>query len=65
MNHSYPVIFPINKAKANKTCQMPIYARLTFSGKRAEIATDSYKETERWNVKEGNMSKTLASSRYP
>lgn len=55
MNHSHPVILWINKAKANKTCQIPTYARLTVSGKRAETATGSYKETERWNFKEGNM----------
>ncbi len=34
---------------------MPIYARLTVSGKRAEIDTGRYTESERWNVKESNM----------
>lgn len=38
---------------------MPTYARFTVSGKRAEIATGSYTETERWNVKEGNMKAQL------
>ncbi len=55
MNHTHSVIFWINRAKANKTGQMPIYARLTVSGKRAEIDTGRYTESERWNVKEGNM----------
>ena len=55
MNHTYSVLFWINRAKANKTAQVPSYARVTVSGKRAEIATGRYIESERWNVKEGNM----------
>ena len=55
MNHTYSVLFWINRAKANKTAQVPVYARVTVSGKRAEIATGRYIESERWNVKEGNM----------
>ncbi len=39
MNHTHSVSFWINRAKANKTGKMPIYARLTVSGKRAEIDT--------------------------
>jgi len=34
---------------------VPIYARLAVSEKRAEINTGRYSESERWNVKEGNM----------
>ena len=55
MNHTHSVLFWINRAKANKTVKKPIYARLTVSGKRAEIATGGCIESERRNVKEGNM----------
>lgn len=55
MNRTYFVLFWINRAKANKTGEVPFYARVTLSGKRAEIATGRYIESERWNVKEGNM----------
>jgi hypothetical protein len=55
MNHTYSVSFWTKRAKATKTGQVPIYARVTVSGKRAEIATGSYIESDRWNVTEGNM----------
>lgn len=59
MNQTRFVLFWINKAKANKAGQRRIYARLNVSGKRAEIATGRYTETERWKVKEGNMKAKL------
>ncbi len=55
MNHTHSVSFWINRTKANKTGKMPIYARLTVSEKRAEIDTGGCIESERRNVKEGNM----------
>jgi hypothetical protein len=45
MNHTYSVLFWINRAKVNKSGQVPIYARVTVSGKRAEIATGRYIES--------------------
>jgi hypothetical protein len=59
MNHTYSVLFWINRAKAKKTAQVPICARVTVCGKRAEIATGGYIESERWNVKEGNIKEQL------
>lgn len=50
MNHTFSLLFWINKAKMNKSGKAPIYARITINGRRAEVATGQSIEPERWNI---------------
>ncbi len=51
MQHSFSLLFWINKNKINKNGDAPIYARVTVNGKRAEIATGEKINPERWTAK--------------
>ncbi|MBC7922472.1 MAG: phage integrase SAM-like domain-containing protein, partial [Ferruginibacter sp.] len=55
MDHTFTVLFWINRARTNKKGEVPIYARITVDGKRAEIATGCSVEGERWNAAMGSV----------
>ena len=55
MQYSFSLLFWVNKSKANKNGEAPIYARITVNGKRAEIATGERINPERWNAKSRSM----------
>ena len=55
MRPSFSLLFWINKSKINKSGEVPIYARITINGKRAEIATGEKINPDRWSTKSGNV----------
>lgn len=55
MKHTFSLLFWTNKAKMNKKGEVPIYARVTVNGKRAEIATGEKISPERWSSKSGSV----------
>ncbi|MBX9853114.1 MAG: phage integrase SAM-like domain-containing protein, partial [Cytophagaceae bacterium] len=49
-NHTFSVLFWINKSKI-KNGAVPIYARITVNGKRAELSTKRSITPDKWNSK--------------
>ncbi len=54
-SESFSVLFWANKAKTDSNGQMPIYARVTVTGKRAEISLKKKIIPEKWDSKSGFM----------
>ncbi|MEG2078836.1 phage integrase SAM-like domain and Arm DNA-binding domain-containing protein [Chryseobacterium sp.] len=50
------ILFYAKKAKANKEDLVPIYTRITISGKRIELSTNRFVKFNQWS-KEGNCMK--------
>jgi len=49
MEHSLSVLFWLNRSKRNRKGHMPVYCRITVDGRRAEISTGKWIESDRWN----------------
>jgi site-specific recombinase XerD len=49
-NHTFSVLFWVNKSKINNGA-VPIYARITVNGKRAELSLKRSIAPEKWNAK--------------
>ncbi|AKA35327.1 site-specific integrase [Flagellimonas lutaonensis] len=49
------VIFYPKKRKSNKKNLVPIYARITLDGKRAEFSTGKQVDLQRWDVESGRV----------
>lgn len=60
MQHLLSILFYIKGNKKDKQGKVPIYMRITYNGKRAEISTMRKVDLSRWNSK-GNMVKGYSS----
>src|SRR5438309_10862106 len=54
-SNSFSILFWTNKAKADTNGQVPLYARVTVQGKRAEISLKKKINPKNWNAKSGFM----------
>jgi hypothetical protein len=52
---SFSVLFWTNKAKADNNGLVPLYARVTVEGKRAEISLKKKLSLKKWDVRTGFM----------
>lgn len=56
MNHTYSILFWLQNHKiSKKTGEVPISARITINGKRAEISTGKKVLPEKWSVNAGKV----------
>jgi len=55
INQTYAVLFWLNKSKANKKVQVPVWVRITIDGKRAECATAIKIFPEQWDTIKGTV----------
>ncbi len=56
MNAKVSILFYAKKAKANRSGLIPIYTRITVSGKRIELSTNRFIKSDQWS-QEGNCMK--------
>ncbi len=64
MKNSISVLFWINKARiSSKTNLVPIYARITINGKRAEISTGKSIQSDNWIANAGRVKGNTESAR--
>lgn len=56
MNVKISILFYAKKAKANRSGLIPIYTRITVSGKRIELSTNRFIKSDQWS-QEGNCMK--------
>jgi hypothetical protein len=49
------VLFYLRKSKVNTQGQMPIYQRITISGKRFDLSTGLYIEEVKWSPEASKM----------
>lgn len=54
-SNSFSILFWTNKAKADTNGQVPLYARVTVRGKRAEISLKKKINPKNWDAKSGFM----------
>jgi len=54
-SNSFSILIWANKAKADANGQIPLYARVTVMGKRAEISLKKKVNPQKWDVKTGFM----------
>ena len=60
---TYSVLFYIKKHKINKYGEVPIYARITINGQRAELAIKRLVSPEMWNPSRGKLTGNTESVR--
>lgn len=56
MNAKVSILFYAKKAKANRNGLIPVYTRITVSGKRIELSTNRFIKSDQWS-QEGNCMK--------
>lgn len=56
MNAKVSILFYAKKTKANRSGLIPIYTRITVSGKRIELSTNRFIKSDQWS-QEGNCMK--------
>ncbi|MDE3235473.1 MAG: site-specific integrase [Bacteroidota bacterium] len=55
MNAKVSVLFYARRAKKTTDGLIPIYQRITVDGKRIEVSTKRYVESNKWSVEQGRM----------
>ncbi|WP_299819222.1 Arm DNA-binding domain-containing protein [uncultured Pontibacter sp.] len=63
MNINFSLLFYLKKQKNYRTGPVPIYMRITVSGKRAELATGRAIEPDRWVAAAGRAAGTKATAK--
>jgi len=53
MSHTFSLLLWLNRSKADKAGEAPVYARITVNGERSEISTGQKLAPERWNAQAG------------
>ena len=68
MTKNFNILFYLRKDKEDKDGKVPIYARVTVNGKRAEIAIKRYVMSEKWisgsEVVKGNSEEARTINTY-